>query len=221
MSHYEKDLLQVAVKVALFGEVPARIAWHRSAVLMVAPIRQICGSILVLNVSPTRFSRAEKMNDIRNELQRLINLNHAEQWVPDHIALKQLQAYGDGLMTGLIECLGDKNAEIRLLAVGLLDEAGQRAEPSIPDLIQAISDSERLVGVAAVFALRKFGLKAAEMIPVLKLWLHDGHSCIRLLAAVTIIKLDPERKDELLPIVQEARNSTDPMFKTLAEEIFV
>jgi hypothetical protein len=62
--------------------------------------------------------------DIRQELQRLIDLNYAEQWVPAPTALRQLERFGIGLVPGLVECLEDDDPEVRVLAIELLDAAG-------------------------------------------------------------------------------------------------
>ena len=79
------------------------------------------------------------MTEIRHELLRLLILNYAEQWVPEHIAYVQLARYGDRLIPGLIECLDDYDSEVRHLAVNLLDEAGLSAAPALPALIQAVA----------------------------------------------------------------------------------
>jgi HEAT repeat protein len=157
------------------------------------------------------------MTEIRHELQRLIALNYAEQWVPHHIALNELERHGDRLIPGLIECLGDDDAEVRLLAVALLDEAGQRAEPAVAALIQSVADTDRLVRVAAAQCLAKFGEEAVGAVPHLLPWLHDEHEYIRIVAAVTILDLDPTKRDELMPMILAARGSGNVMVRELAE----
>jgi HEAT repeat protein len=159
------------------------------------------------------------MTDILQDLLRLIALNHTEEWVPHHIALQELDGHGDQLIPGLIECLGDDNAEVRLLAVGLLDEAGQRAEPAVPELIHATADVDRLVRVTAAQCLTKFGPLAVEAVPYLLPWLQDDNEYIRAVAVVTILNLDPTKRDELMPIIQAARASNNPMVRGLAEEV--
>lgn len=159
------------------------------------------------------------MTDIRQELLRLIALNHAEQWVPNHIALQELDRFGDLLIPGLIECLGDDDAEVRLLAVALLDEAEQQAKPAVPALIRAIADVDRLVRVTAAQCLAKFGPLATDAVPYLIPWLQDENEYVRLVAAVTVFRLDPTKRDELMPIIRSARASINPMVRGLAEEV--
>lgn len=159
------------------------------------------------------------MTEIRQELLNLIALNNAEQWVPEHIAFMQLlDRHGVRLIPGLIECLGDDDAEIRRLAVELLDEAGLDAAPALPAVIQKIADSDRLVRVAAAHCLEKFGQQAVDAVPLLLPWLQDENEYIRVLAQITIIRLDPTMRDELISFIEAARASKNPMVQGLAEE---
>jgi len=159
------------------------------------------------------------MTEIRQELLNLIALNNAEQWVPEHIAYQQLlDRYGDRLIPELIECLGDDDAEVRRLAINLLDEAGLAAAPALPAVIQMIANPDRLVGVAAAHCLEKFGHQAVDALRLLLPWLQDEHEYIRVLAAFTILKLDPTKRDELMPIVRSARGSENRMVQGMAEE---
>ena len=159
------------------------------------------------------------MTNIRNELLRLIALNYAEQWVPHHIAFVELlDRHGDRLIPGLVDCLTDEDAEVRLLAVALLEEAGQRAEPAVPALIQAVTDPDRIVRVATAQCLAKFGPKAAGAVPHLLPWLKDENEYVRIVAAVTILNLDPTRRVDLMPMVQTATGSENPVVRSVAEE---
>ena len=158
------------------------------------------------------------MNGIRQELLHLLVLNYAEQWVPNHIALAQLEHYGDQLIPGLIGCLGDYDSEIRQLAINLLDEAGLRAEPALPAVIQLVADPDRLVRVAAAHCLEKFGPQAVDAVPFLIPWLQDDNEYIRLLAGITIMRLDPKKRDELMPIVRSASASAHPMVQGMADD---
>jgi hypothetical protein len=167
---------------------------------------------------PSLEERCRTMNGIRQELLHLLVLNYAEQWVPNHIALEQLEHYGDQLIPGLIGCLGDYDSEVRQLAISLLDEAGLAATPALPAVIQKIADPDRLVRVAAAHCLQKFGPQAIEAVPILLPWLHDENEYIRLVAAVTILKIDPTKRDEMMPIVRSASASANPMVRGMAEE---
>ena len=158
------------------------------------------------------------MTEIRLELLRLLILNYAEQWVPEHIAFVQLASYGDRLIPGLIGCLEDYDSEVRQLAISLLDEAGLRAAPALPSLIQAVADPDRLVRLAAADCLVKFGPQAVDAVPLLESWLQDEPEYVPLMAALTIIRLDLTKKDELVPIIQAALDSENPMVRGLAEE---
>lgn len=159
------------------------------------------------------------MNPIRQELQRLIDLNAAERWVPEHIALRQLfDQFGDGLIPGLIECVGDEDTEVRVLAITLLDVAGDAAREAVPVLILAVAGDDQLVRVAAAHCIGKFGPLAAAAVPSLLPWLQDDHEYIRLLAAVTILRVAPASGQDAVPVVKTALDEGDPAMKELVRE---
>jgi HEAT repeat protein len=141
--------------------------------------------------------------DIHGELLRIITLNYAEQWVPNHIAVEQLEHYGDRLIPGLIDCLGDKDAEIRRLAAELLSEGRLRSAMAIPALIERVADEDRLVRHSAVRALMGLGDAARPAIPALKRLLDDHtEPYIRLSAAGAISRIAPE-EPAALPVLVE------------------
>ena len=156
---------------------------------------------------------------IHDELLRLIALNYAEQWVPTQIAFEQLQRHGDLLIPGLIECLGNEDTEVRLLAIELLDEADD--ERAIPGLLQRLTDPTRLIRVAAARSLAKFGSNAVEAIPLLEPLLQDEHGYVRIVATVTILRADPSRRPSLMPLIQAALKDDHAMIRLAAESFFI
>lgn len=160
------------------------------------------------------------MNDLRADLLRLIALNHQEKWVPADQALDQLAGHGEALIPGLVAALEDEEAEVRLLAVELLNAAGSRAEAAVPALVKMVADQDRLVRVAAASALAQFGPKAIAAVPLLEPWLEGDDEYIRLIAASTILALDPAQSVSLLSKVKEGLYSKNPVVRSLAEEFF-
>ena len=177
---------------------------------MVSVRRQRFSSVMNIDRNP--------MNDIRQELLRLIALNHQEQWVPDHLALQQLDQYGDRLIPGLVLALGDTDEEVRQLAMSLLDEAGTRSAPALSAIIKMLAVQDRVVRVVAANCLQKFGPLAIDAVPLLRPWLRGDHEYVRLLAAVTISTIAPIMKDEMLPVIRAATGSDNPLVSSLAEE---
>ena len=159
------------------------------------------------------------MNPIRQELQRLIDLNAAERWLPEHIAFRQLvDQFGDWLIPGLVESVNDKDAEVRVLAISLLDVAGDAAKEAVPVLVRAVADDDQLVRVAAAHCIGKFGPLAVAAVPSLLPWLKDDHEYIRLLAAITILRVAPASGKEAIPVVKVAMAEGDPAMKELVRE---
>lgn len=158
------------------------------------------------------------MTEIRKELEHLIALNHAEQWVPNHIAFQQLlERHGERIIAGLIECLSDEDAEVRQMAAGLLEEAGKRAEPAVHALIQRLSDEDNSVVVTAMFALKRLAPFARSAIPALKELMtnHDPH--LRIVAAATIGKITPEDQSTV-PILVTAIDDPNSLNRATACE---
>jgi len=159
------------------------------------------------------------MSSIRDELCRFIRLNEQDQWICSGEALEQLERLGDDLIPGLIECLEDGHPDVRHLAVKLLAAARPRSDVAVPNLIERLTDEDWLVVTSVILALGDFGPMAAAAVPQIEPWLQSPSEYIRLLAATTIVKLDPNRT-EFLPVIRDAKNSDHPAVQSLAREFF-
>lgn len=159
------------------------------------------------------------MPTICEELCRFIRLNEQEQWVGAYEALDQLECFDDDLIPGLIECLEDGNPDVRHMAVKLLAVARPRSDVAVPDLIERMADEDWLVVTSVILTLGDFGPLAAAGIPQIEPWMESPNEYLRLLAATTIVKLDPSRT-EFLPLIRAATMSDHPVVQSLAEEFF-
>ncbi len=159
------------------------------------------------------------MPSIRDELCRFIRMNEQEQWEQSCDAHKDLERFGDDLIPGLIRCLSDGNPDVRHLAVKLLAAARPRSDVAVPALIERMADEDWLIVTSVILALGDFGTLAAAGIPQIELWLQSPNEYIRLLAATTIVKLDPSRT-EFLPSIRAATTSDHPVVRSSALEFF-
>lgn len=159
------------------------------------------------------------MTTIRDELCRFIRLNEQEQWICSGDALEQLEQFGDDLIPGLIECLADGHPDVRHQAVQLLAAARPRSDVAVPNLIERLEDEDWLIVTSTILHLGDFGQLAAEAIPQIEPWLENPNEYVRLLAATTIVKLDPDRT-EFVPIIRYATMSDHPVVQSLAQEFF-
>ena len=152
------------------------------------------------------------MTEIRKELEHLIALNYAEQWVPNHIAFQQLlERHGDRIIAGLIECLPDEDAEVRQLAAGLLEEAGERAEPAVHALTERLTDEDRSVVVTAMFALKRLAQFARSAIPAIKIVMaNTTEPYLKIVAAATLGKIAHDNPD-CIPILVAALDDPDSL----------
>lgn len=156
---------------------------------------------------------------IRDELCRLIRLNEQKQSVPAGEALEDLERFGEGVIPGLIECLRDGHPDVRRLAVQLLVSARPRSNSAVPALIERMADDDWLVITTAILGLGDFGPLAAGAIPQVEAWLESPNEYLRLMAATTIIKLDPSRTD-FLPMILDASKSDLLVVRDFAREFF-
>ena len=156
---------------------------------------------------------------IREELCRFIRLNEQDQWVPSGDALEQLERFGDDLIPGLVQCLEDGHPDVRHQAVRMLGAARPRSNAAVPKLIERLADEDWLIVTSVILALGDFGPLAAAAIPQVERWLESPNEYIRLLAATTIVKLDPSRT-EFLPSIREATMSDHPVVRSFAREFF-
>lgn len=157
-------------------------------------------------------------NKIQEELRRRIALDNPEAALFNRLTMRQLQDYGDSLTPDLIECLGDEQAEVRRLAVGLLGEAGARAESALPALIERLSDTDTQVQISAVMALQRFREAARPAVSVLKRFLADGtEAYLRLSAAGAISRIAPEDPTSL-PVIIEGLRDPSGMHRAAACE---
>ena len=170
-------------------------------------------------IAETTLSEGDHMTEIRKELERLIALNYAEQWVPNHIAFQQLlERHGDRIIAGLIECLPDEDAEVRQMAAGLLEEAGKRAEPAVHELTLRLTDEDRSVVVTAMFALKRLAQFARSAIPALKIVMDDTtEPYFRIVAAATLGKIVPEDPHPI-PILVAALDDPNSLNRATACE---
>jgi len=157
------------------------------------------------------------MLSIREELCRFIRLNEQDQWVCSGDALEQIERFGDDLIPGLIECLADGHPDVRHQAVRLVAAARPRSNSAVPALIERLADEDWLVAVAVMTHIGDFGTLAAGAVPHLEPWLESPNEYLRVLAATTIMKLDPNRT-EFLPSIRAATMSDNPVVQSFARE---
>ena len=159
------------------------------------------------------------MFSIREELCRIIRLNEQDQWVCSGEALEELERFGDDMILGLIECLEDGHPDVRHLAVQLLAGARPRSDAAVLKLIERLTDEDWLVVTSTIFHLGDFGPLASAAIPQVEPWMESPNEYIRLLAATTIVKLDPNRT-EFLQSIRAATMSDHPVVQSFAKEFF-
>jgi HEAT repeat protein len=158
------------------------------------------------------------MTEIRNELIRYIRLNE-EQWIPTSKVLEQLDERFDDLIPHLIESLTDGHPEIRHLAVQLLAAARPRSDVAVSALIERMTDEDWLVVTATMHVLGDFEQLAVAAVPQIEEWLESPNEYLRVLAAITVLKIDPSRI-EFLPDIREAMNSDHPVASDIARDFF-
>lgn len=156
-------------------------------------------------------------NTVREELLRLVRLNHQEQWTPADVALEQLRHFGERLIPELIRATDDSDPEMRLFAISLLNETGSRSDAVLAATVRTLMDSDHRVRVEAAYGVGRFRPLGVAAIPILESWLSDDLELVRVLAMTTILRLDPTRRD-LLSKVHAATESDNPTVADVAKD---
>lgn len=148
---------------------------------------------------------AQPMNDSIIDLLRSFAIRPGPHRVCDF--LDALTVFPGDHIAALIEGLVDDDDEVRLLAVEILGEMGEEAEPALPALIDTLNDEDRIVRVAAVEPVAAFGKRSIAAVPILETWLNSGDEFSEVAAAAAIIRIDPSRAGDVLPILVDALES--------------
>lgn len=135
----------------------------------------------------------------------------AHQGDPDRVfnAEQALRPFGDKAVSALADALGNPDADIRILALRVLGELGNEAEPALPAMIKALNDPDRIVRIAAIGPVAAFGEKAKEAVPILEKWIGIDDEFSHVTAIGHILLIDPSKVDELLPILVQSLESDD------------
>lgn len=93
--------------------------------------------------------------------------------------------------------LEDRDYRVRLAAIDVLETAGEAAEPAIPALVRALSDSNKFVRWAAARTLGKLHPRQAKtVVPGLVRLLNDREDLsVRITAALAIQRYGPDAKE--------------------------
>lgn len=158
------------------------------------------------------------MLTLKDELHYFIDSYHDGQKLITPNALEELRHHGGELVPGLIELLADEDADVRELAVDLLNEIRPRPVAAVPALIARLDDPERLVQLSILNCIGDFGPAAAAAVPHLEPWLAFQDEYLRMLAMTTIMRLNLARTEEFLPEVFAALTSDSPNVRYVAGE---
>ena len=121
-------------------------------------------------------------------------------------SITALQPLDQEKIHGLIAALGDNNPNIRLLVIEILAELDP-IPASLPALIKALEDPDRIVRIAAVEPVARFGERAQAAVPILEEWLEDDQEYVRIAAAAAIGKIDATKIPEIMPVLLDGLKS--------------
>jgi HEAT repeat protein len=105
--------------------------------------------------------------------------------------------------------LKDQDPQRREEAVRTLNSMGEKAKDSVPELIEALHDSEDIVRILAALALSKIGPDASEAVEALGKALSDPHPQVRMNSALALTKIGPAASPaipQLIAAMQEPEN---------------
>lgn len=101
----------------------------------------------------------------------------------------------------------------------MLAAARPRSVVAVPALIERMADEDWLIVTSTILHLGDFEPLAVAAIPQVEPWLESPNEYIRLLAATTILNLNPSRT-EFLPDIWDATKSDHPVVRSLTRAFF-
>jgi HEAT repeat protein len=141
------------------------------------------------------------------------NHDEGEEFGKVEITLRALQKYGNELLPTLIDSLSDPGVAVRQVAMRLLWEMDTDDESVLPAMIMALEDSNKSVRHGAAGFVTRFGERAKAAIPILQSWIDSGDELSHVMAAGSILVIDPTKTDELLSVLIDALESEDDGIK--------
>ena len=138
---------------------------------------------------------------------------YEDLWTPErfHESIALLQANGILTIPDLLAALADDDANLRLLVIEILRELNP-IEATLPALVTALDDRDRIVRIAAVEPVARFGKKAIAAVPILEGWRENNLDYVRIAAARAIGLIDATKIPEVMPVLitgLESRTSLD------------
>lgn len=133
---------------------------------------------------------------------------YEDYWTSErlHQSIVLLQSNGIRTIPDALVALSHDDADVRLLVVEILRESDP-IDASLPALINALEDPDRIVRIAAVEPVARFGAKANAAVPILEGWLDDDQEYVRIAAAIAIAKIDPTKIPDVMPVLLEGLRS--------------
>lgn len=122
-------------------------------------------------------------------------------------SITALQPLDQEKIHGVIAALGDDDPNLRLLVIEILSELDP-IPASLPALVKALEDPDRIIRIAAVEPVARFGKKAEAAVPTLETWLEDEREYVRIAAARAIGLIDAAKIPEIMPVLLDGREST-------------
>lgn len=130
---------------------------------------------------------------------------------PDRVidADQALTSLGEDAIHVLVEALEDPDADLRILALQLLEHFDGDTEPALPLMIKALKDPDRIIRIAALAPVARLGSKAIDAVPILEKWIGDDDEFSNVTAIGHVLMIDPTRSKELVPVLLKAIESDD------------
>ena len=142
-------------------------------------------------------------------IPKLIQLIEDVNWEVCANAIKSLGQIGSvahSAIPALSTSLRSENEIVRNNTILALAEIGLA---SVPFLIDALSDKDRLVRRSAAFSLSRIGQLSPTAIEALKEKLKDPEDSVKLSVAVVLAVIDPMSQNLTLPIIEKSCFSKD------------
>lgn len=156
------------------------------------------------------------MNDRQKIIDALRPFAHRTDVERVEEAVHALQPFGDEAVLALADASSDPDEYLRVMALEVLYDWSGDTETALPAAIRALDDPDRIVRICAASVVSQHVEKASEAVPRLAKWLDTDDQHSRLTAAALIVRIDPSKDNEMMPVLRGGMESADTGIRCLA-----
>lgn len=134
-------------------------------------------------------------------------------WTLDD-AMTALEPFANQIVPVLLDALRTDDRDLQLLSLQVIRELGAAADKAVPVLMELLRHNSRLLRCGSIMALGAIGPAASDAVPIMIAGLDLEDDFVRALSIRSILRIEPERRPQLMPVIAELLGSEDECVKS-------